>query len=112
VIASEVDVAKTDWKDADGAVTSVERREGRGGPIFIVSFNYKVGEHWYGGFYTTDAEMKEGDYLPVRYDPDDPDRNDLVEQEKRSKLFGWLGGGAVIALFLLARLVGCGFRGH
>jgi len=106
-------VAKTDWKDADGTVTSVEQSDGRGGPIFVVSFNYKVGEHWYGGFYTTNEEMKEGDYLPVQYDPNNPDRNDLVEHENRQKLWGWIGAAAFIAFLLLARLIGCGFgRGH
>jgi hypothetical protein len=95
-------VAKTDWQDADGNVTAVEVADGRYGPIYTVSFNYKVGEHWYGGFFTGNAEYKVGDSIGVRYDPKDPDRNDLSLKDARSK---WIVAGVVAGVILIAVLV-------
>jgi Protein of unknown function (DUF3592) len=97
VIATEVAVAKTDWKDADGTVTSVDRRDGRYGPFFDVSFNYKVGEHWYGGYFSGQSEYAAGDSIVVRYNPANPDENDLVDGQKRSNLIRWILLGLLLA---------------
>ncbi len=83
-------VAKIDWKDADGTVTAVETADGRYGPIYTVSFNYKVGEHWYGGTFTGSEEYKVDDTVYLRYDPNDPDTNDLVRKEQRQRLLMWV----------------------
>jgi hypothetical protein len=100
-----VSVAKTDWKDADGTVTAVDMVDGRYGPIYTVSFNYKVGEHWCGGFFTGNEEYKVGDSIGVRYDPNDPDRNDLSLKDQRTKwiVLGLVGG--VILIFVLIRFL-------
>ena len=76
---------KTDWKAIDGTVTTVAEQQTRGGPIYEVAFNYKVGDHWYGGSYTTYEAYGEGDTIAVRYDPKDPDRNDLTTKETRGR---------------------------
>ncbi|SEG69538.1 Protein of unknown function [Bryocella elongata] len=78
---------KTDWQSADGTVTDVEVVQGRGGPIYTVSFNYKVGEHWYGGFFTNSSEYKKDDSISVRYDPADPDRNEYTVAASRAHLW-------------------------
>lgn len=93
-------MAKIDWKEVDGTVTSVERGESRGGPYYVVSFNYKVGEHWYGGLFTGPAEYQSGDLLPVQYDPANPEINDLEQREKRVQWILW----AVFAGFILIAL--------
>lgn len=87
---------KTEWKDGDGAVTSVEEKQGRYGPLYTVSFNYKVGEHWYGGVFTGNEDYKKDDWLPVSYDPADPDRNQYTVSEGRTRLV--LIVGAILLL--------------
>jgi hypothetical protein len=91
-------VPKTDWKDTDGTVTTVSEQQGRGGPIYEIAFNYKVGEHWYGGSYTTNEAYAAGDSIAVRYDPKDPNRNDLSAKETRAR---WILVGVAIAVVLL-----------
>jgi hypothetical protein len=77
---------KKDWQSVDGTVTEVEVATGRYGPIYTVSFNYKVGEHWYGGVFTGTEEYKKDDWLPVSYDPSDPDRNQYRKSEEHRRL--------------------------
>ncbi len=95
-------MAKTDWKDADGTVATVERADGRGGPIYTVVFTYQVDGHWCGGTFTTGDEYKVGDSVAVRYDPKHPDRNDLSVQESRKK---WMVAAVVAVLFLIFALL-------
>ncbi len=99
-------MAKVDWKDADGTVTAVETADGRYGTIYTVSFNYKVGEHWCGGVFTGNAAYKVGDTVYLRYDPDDPDTNDLVTKENRKQLLTWIFVGALVLFFLVVFISG------
>jgi len=99
-------VAK-DWKDADATVTSVsEAGSNRGRTVYLVGFSYKVGEQFYGGTFTTGDEYAEGDSVGVKYDAKDPERNDLVEKERRSWWILWAVGGLVVALWLLVMVIG------
>jgi hypothetical protein len=91
-------MAKIDWKDADGTATSVEQVDGRGGPIYTVAFNYKVDGHWCGGTFTTRDEYRVGDSVAVRYDPKNPDYNDLEQKENRQR---WIVGGVVVVVVLV-----------
>ena len=91
-------MAKIDWKDADGTAVSVVRYEGRGGPIYTVSFNHEVDGHWCGGSFTTTDEYREGDSVAVRYDPKNPDYNDLMQKESRQR---WIIGGVVVVAVLV-----------
>jgi Protein of unknown function (DUF3592) len=91
-------MAKIDWKDADGTATSVTRQESRGGPIYTVAFNYEVDGHWCGGTFTTRDEYREGDSVAVRYDPKNPDYNDLMQKESRKR---WIIGSVVVFVVLL-----------
>ena len=79
-------MAKIDWKDAEGTATGVERMETRGGPVYTVLFNYEVDGHWCSGSFTTNEEYRVGDSVAVRYDPKNPDSNDLDQQESRAGL--------------------------
>jgi hypothetical protein len=94
-------LSKTAWADADGTVTNVEFTNGRYGPIYIVSFNYKVGEHWYGGFFSTPEQYSKDDTLPVAYDPADPDRNRYQATESRNRLWLIFCAGTLIVLGLI-----------
>jgi hypothetical protein len=76
-------VAKVDWKDTDGTVADVQVQQGRNSRSYSVVFTYKVDGSWYGGTYTTGDELKVGNLVPVRYDPKNPERNDLVVKETR-----------------------------
>ena len=83
------------WKDADGTVATVSELQGKNRVRYSVVFTYKVNEGWYGGTFTSYDPLTVGDSLAVRYDPENPDHNDLVEKEKWRKIFGI--GLAVIA---------------
>jgi len=90
---------KTDWQSADGTVTDVEVAQGRGGPIYTVSFNYKVGEHWYGGFFSSTSEYRKDDAISVQYDPADPNRNEYTVAASRAHLW------AALVIVIVAALV-------
>lgn len=91
-------MGKIDWKDTDGTVASVERQATRGGPIYTVVFTYKVEGSWCGGTFTTRDEYRKGDSVVVRYDPKNPDYNDLTQKDTRER---WIIGGVVVAAVLL-----------
>ena len=91
-------MAKIDWKDADGTAATVERVDGRYGPTYTVVFTYEVDGHWCGGTFTTSDEYRAGDSVAVRYDPKNPDYNDLAQGEGRKR---WVIAGAVAAFVLL-----------
>jgi hypothetical protein len=78
-------VAKTDWKDIDGTVASVTEIPSRGGTIYEVIFTYEVDGHWCGGTYSSYEAYRKGDTIAVRYDPRDPDRNDLSEKQEHQR---------------------------
>ena len=75
------------WIDTDGTVSSVVPYEARGVTFYSVVFTYKVDGHYYGGTYTTPELYREGDSLPLSYDPRDPDRNNLVRREGMLRWF-------------------------
>jgi hypothetical protein len=94
---------KTNWADADGTVTDVTESPTRGGTMYGVSYNYKVGEHWYGGYFTGYSAYRKGDSISVRYDPADPDSNEYTVAASRSKLWGAITIAVLIALFILIK---------
>ena len=94
----EVPMAKIDWKDADGTAASVERLDGRYGPTFVVVFTYKVDDEWYGGTFSGSEEYRVGDSLSVRYDPKNPEHNDLVDKEAHKR---WL----IVGFFVILGIV-------
>jgi Protein of unknown function (DUF3592) len=107
VIAKESAVAKTDWIETKGVIASVERQflldYGRQ-PSWVVVFTYKADGHYYSGTlnnYSYDAPLV-GETLTLRYDPSNPDRNDLVEKNKRAK---WIGAGIFVLGLLLWQLL-------
>jgi len=101
----ETRVAKIDWKDTDGTVATVDRVDGRGGPTYTVVFTYEVDGHWCGGTFTSGDEYKVGDSVAVRYDPKDPDRNDLSLKEERKQWWMWAVIGVLILLFLASKFL-------
>jgi hypothetical protein len=89
-------MAKIDWQDADGTVAG--EPEYRGKNTYSVVFTYKVDGHFYSGTFTTGDSYKDGDSLPVRYDPKNPDYSDLTQKESRQR---WLIVGIFVVVGLL-----------
>lgn len=91
-------MANKDWKDTDGTIVSVDPSlRWNTGAIFT----YEVGGHLYSGTYLPSETVSVGDIINVRYDPKNPERNDLVEKEARRK---WIIGiciGVVIAIAIV-----------
>ena len=76
-------MAKTDWKQTDGRVVSVDSIYTRGRLQLIVAFTYEVeGQLYKGKFYTFDR-IHEGGSLIVRYNVSNPKQNDLEARQKR-----------------------------
>ena len=94
-------MAKTDWKDIDGTVATVTEFQTRGGPSYEVVFTYEVDGHWCGGTITTSEAYRVGDSIAVRYDPADPDRNDLTVKATHAR---WIAIGivAVVVIGIIA----------
>lgn len=95
-----------DWKETDGTVAEVEEHQTRYGKEYSVVFTYKVDGEWYGGTFTTSdsySEVRKGDTIPVRYDPNKPDRNDLVEREtiRRWVIGAVLASAAAVWLYFV-----------
>jgi len=91
------------WIDTEGTVASVEVHETTrsGDPsTWTVVFTYKVDGHWYSGTYRTFDTFKVGDTLALRYDPADPNRNNLVVKDRLLHVLYW-GIAVAIALAIL-----------
>jgi len=75
------------WIEIDGTVFSAIPYQARGLTFYSVTFSYKVGDHFYSGTYMTRRGYRQGDSLPLSYDPRDPDRNSLVRREGMMRWF-------------------------
>lgn len=87
-----------DWIETDGVVASVDSQSTRGGELYTVVFTYKVNDHFYGGTFHTYDAYRVDDSIAVKYNPADPDQNDLVEREK---LHHWIIFGVIAAVVLV-----------
>ena len=103
----EVGVTKTGWIETRGTIASVEQQFllNYGGPSWIVVFTYKADSNYYSGTLTNYSYYppQVGETLLVRYDPTNPEHNDLVEKNSRAK---WIGAG----IFLLGVFLWLLFR--
>lgn len=88
-----------DWVDGEGTAASVNVTPTRGGNNYGVVFTYKVNDSYYGGTYNTSEETRVGDAVYFRYDPNDPERNTLLEQEKWKRMV-LVVFGVIFACFL------------
>jgi hypothetical protein len=92
-------VAKTDWKEAKGTVASVLESHSKGGNIYEVVFTYTVDGSYFGGTFTTMAYHREGETLPVRYNPSNPEENNFT---KREAILRWVYVVFFVLMGLLA----------
>ena len=92
-------MAKTNWQETGATVASVVSHQYRSSKWYTVVFTYKVNGHWYGGTFTSFQEHREGDWLAVKYDPDNPDRNYLVERKTKAR---WLAVAVLVLLAIVA----------
>jgi hypothetical protein len=91
-------MARREWIETTGAVGDVESPENyKGRKPYSVVFTYKVDDHFYSGTFTSYDPYRVGDPVAVKYDPEDPNRNDRNAGETLRK---WL----IAALFLLVAL--------
>ncbi len=80
-------MAKIDWKDADGTITSVTSIYPRGRRQYTAVFTYEVDGHLYEGTLNTFKACNERDSIPVRYDAANPEVNELtLNQERRTRI--------------------------
>jgi hypothetical protein len=86
------------WKDIDGTVADVEAISYRNGTEYSVVFTYKVDGDYYSGTFTTYDAYRKDDTIAVLYDPANPERNNLVEQEKRMH---WIIGAVICVVALI-----------
>ena len=98
----EVDVAKTDWLDTDGTVADEPQYCGKN--TYSVVFTYKVDDHFYSGTFTTANTYRKGDTIPVRYDPQNPERNDWVVKETRMHWIIGIGIVVTIAIIIACHM--------
>jgi hypothetical protein len=82
------------WKHAEATVESVVMHTGPDSAYSEVVFMFKVDDGYYGGTFTAWKETFVGDKIAVSYDPANPDRNNLTQQEK---LKNW-----ALAVFFIA----------
>jgi hypothetical protein len=93
---------RRDWVETDGTVSEVYVDGGGRDRSVSVVFTYMVDGHYYSGTYSPFADFPtKGETIPVRYDPDDPNKNDLVARSLRNH---WIVGIAV-ALFFIVLIV-------
>ena len=93
---------RRDWIETDGTVNEVYVDGGAKDRTVSAVFTYIVDGHYYGGTYTPWAHVPvKGETITVRYDPDDPNKNDLVA---RSVMRNWIIG-ALVALFFSGAIV-------
>jgi len=74
----------------------------RGGDIYVVTFTYKVDDHYYGGEFNAIAveHYSDGGSIQVGYNPANPEENNL---DGTGVSLWWyrLLGGVAIAIYLL-----------
>ena len=93
---------RRDWVETEGTIASVEEHRNRNSSWYTVVFTYTVDNHYYGGTYTSwTEEPVVGDAIAVRYDPGNPDRNDLATKET---IKHWVIGG-LVALIVVGIVV-------
>jgi hypothetical protein len=93
---------RRDWVETDATVDEVYVDGGGRDKSVSAVFTYTVDGHYYGGTYfpLLDVPVK-GQTITVRYDPDDPNKNDLVARSLRNH---WIIG-IVTALFFIGLIV-------
>jgi len=79
----------------EGIVKAVYVEQGVESQSYSVVFTYTVAGHFYGGTYIADHAPCVDDVVMVRYDPADPNRNDLVIKANIRK---WVVGVLVFAV--------------
>ncbi len=95
---------KTNWQKTEGTITNIYV-DGYGRyQTTSVIFTYKVDGHWYSG--TDQGGGNVGDIILVKYDPADPGRNNLSEQNRLLAIVKWV----LFAIGIIAIVLTDGFR--
>jgi hypothetical protein len=108
-------VAKIDWKTAEGTVTNIMSfgGGGRDSYFYAITFTYQVDGHYYGGEFTVGsaANYKEGGSIEVKYNPENPEQNNL---DGRGESALWMNRAITVvdAAFLFFLIVIRGCRGN
>jgi len=96
---------RTDWQEAEGRIANVYK-DGRN-RIESLVFTYNVDDHFYSGtlepsfFDLMQNDYIEGGPIRLKYDPTDPNRNNLVARNRVWRAVLWaLGVIALVAIIL------------
>jgi hypothetical protein len=90
-------VRRRNWLKTEGTVTAVQTHPRKGGHTMVL-FAYEVaGQPYTGTFEPTLDNLREGDKLHVRYDPDAPIRNNFTVKDHTHKLL-WIGVAALVVI--------------
>lgn len=93
------------WIETEGTVASVEEISRRNGTEYSAVFTYKVDGHWCSGTFTTFSNTRTGDRVYLRYDPKDPERNDLSEKDTWTRWVIWGVIGIVAILVIVFNIL-------
>ena len=100
--ARRVQFMPTNWKATDAVVANSIESHTKAGNVYSVVFTYVVDGSYYGGTFTTMQRYADGETFAIQYDPENPERNDVV---RRDRIRNWLYalffvGLAVMAVYL------------
>jgi hypothetical protein len=97
-------MSRKDWIKVDGKVGSIYRESSGRSSYDSVVFTYEVNGHICGGTFSSGCgAYKVGDSLAVKYDPADPDKNDLAVNAARTKWMTWIVVAVVIAILVFLK---------
>lgn len=105
------DLSRKDWVATNATISNVMLSDqGRGGSLYTVTFSYTVDGHYYGGEFvgSSGGHYKEGGSVSLKYNPANPDENDLSERGQSTLWLSWtikIVGTAVLLYLICFR--GC-----
>ena len=92
----------SEWKVTEATVFTCgwqdeNTRKGAGlpGGDYLIIFNYEVDGHWFSGEFLNGSPLVEGSHFPLRYDPDNPERNEKTEESRQVR---WITVVACVVL--------------
>jgi hypothetical protein len=94
-------MARTDWKQAEGRVTSIDTIYPRGRKQLIVKFDYVVAGQSFEGKFGTFDSVHEGDPIIVNYNASNPKQNQFETRDKRKNRIAF----GIATLWLVAFLL-------
>jgi Protein of unknown function (DUF3592) len=93
----EATVFTCGWQNKSGIGAAGLKVDGH----YLITFSYEVDGHWYSGEFLNASPLVEGSKFPLRYDPENPNRNEKSLEVQRSRWFSV----AILALLAIGWLI-------